>query len=306
MATQAPAFQGIALREVAKETFNTPSQLAMRRFRRNRLAVAGLILVVFFALVALTAGFIAPFNPNYQSAETQNAQPGTFNQEIGKVNIFGSDDLGRDVLTRLMYGSRVSLAVGIVSEAVILLFGVPIGLAAGFFGGVVDNALMRFTDIMYAFPDLLFVIIIVQVFGRSLFVIFIALGITNWVTMARLVRGQVLQIKQMDYVLSARSIGARSLALMARHILPNILGPIIVLVTLGIPGAIIAEATLTYLGLGVDPSTPTWGTMVNAAFPAIHSQPIQVLIPAVAIGVLTLAFTFVGDGVRDAFDPRSK
>jgi len=306
MASQAPAFQGVALRQIPKETFNTPTQLALQRFRRNSLAVGGLVIVVLFAVIALTAGFTAPFDPNYQSSTAQNAQPGTFNEEIGKVNTLGSDDLGRDVLTRLMYGSRVSLAVGLVSEGVILLLGVPIGLAAGFFGGVVDNALMRFTDIMYAFPDLLFVIIIVQVFGRSLFVIFIALGVTSWVTMARLVRGQVLQVKQMDYVLSARSIGARSMALMARHILPNILGPIIVLVTLGIPGAIIAEATLTYLGLGVDPSTPTWGTMVNAAFQSIYSHPEQVLFPAFAIGVLTLSFTFVGDGVRDAFDPRSK
>src|SRR5579859_5388952 len=165
---------------------------------------------------------------------------------------------------------------------------------------------MRITDVMYAFPDLLFVILIVTVLGRSVWVIFISLGLTGWVTLARLVRGQVFQVKQMDYVLGARSIGVRSLGLMARHIFPNILGPVIVILTLGIPGYIIAESTLTYLGVGIDPSTPTWGSMLTRAQEAINFQPMAVLFPALAVAILTLSFTFIGDGVSDMVDPRRK
>jgi oligopeptide transport system permease protein len=284
----------------------TPMQLALARFRRNKLAVFSIFAVAFIIAMALTANIFAPFAPNYQSAVVQDSAPGTVDPATNRVNILGSDNLGRDILTRLMYGSRVSLAVGFVANFVVLAVGVPLGLMAGFFGGLVDNLIMRFTDIMYAFPSLLFVIIIVTTFGRSLWVIFIALGLTSWVTMTRLVRGQVLQIKQMDYVTSSRSLGARSIGLIRRHVLPNVMGPILVVITLGIPEVIIAEATLTYLGLGVDPSTPSWGTMVNAAVGEIYSRPTQVIVPAFAIAAITLAFTFVGDGVSDALDPRRK
>ncbi len=307
MTTQAAPLssaQILSLKE--QETARTPMQLALERFRRNKLAVVSIVIVLFMVTMALTAGIFAPFAPNYQSADTQDAPPGFVDPVMHKTNLLGSDNLGRDILTRLMYGSRVSLAVGFVAESIVLLIGVPLGLIAGFFGGLVDNLIMRFTDIMYAFPDLLFVIIIISAFGRSLWVIFIALGLVSWVGMARLVRGQVMQVKQMDYVLSARSIGVRSIGLMGRHVLPNILGPILVVVTLGIPGTIIAEATLTYLGLGVDPSTPSWGTMVAGSFGEIYSSPSQVMIPALAIAIITLTFTFVGDGVSDALDPRRK
>ncbi len=307
MATFQPARNIVSLKETSSEAITTPRQLAIKRYRKNRLAVAGLVVVLFFLGVALLADFISPFDYRYQASDgTIDAPPGHVDVKTGRVNTLGTDDLGRDILTRLIYGTRVSLMVGVVANLVVVAIGVPLGLIAGFFGGVVDNLIMRFTDIMYAFPDLLLVIIITATFGRSLWVVFIALGVASWVTMARLVRGQVLQTKQMDYVLGARSIGARSMRLMAQHIFPNILGPIMVLVTLGIPAAIIAEATLTFLGLGVEPSTPTWGTMVDAARPGIFSRPGEVLIPALAIAALSLAFTFVGDGVRDGFDPRTK
>jgi len=294
----------------------SPVQLALGRFRRNRLAMAGIIIVLIVTVIALLANVISPFSLEDVSTcadTTANcnvgwvyAPVGSVDSTTGKTNLLGTDNLGRDVVTRLFYGSRISLSVGIISETVVLLIGVPIGLLAGFFGGQVDNLLMRFTDIMYAFPDLLFVIIIVTVFGRSVWVIFISFGIVGWVTMARLVRGQVMQIKQMDYVLGARSIGARQIGLMTRHILPNILSPVIVLVTLGIPGAIISEATLTFLGVGIDPSTPTWGTMIDGARDAMQSYPTGVLFPAIAVAVLALAFTFIGDGVSDMLDPRRK
>ncbi len=306
MTTQAIPVSGVVLNIQVEKPARTPMQLALDRFRRNRLAVISIVIVTILIAMALTAGVFAPFAPNFQSAVAQDAAPGAVEPTTHRINVLGSDNLGRDILTRLMYGSRVSLAVGFVANFVVLAIGVPLGLLAGYFGGLLDNLIMRFTDIMYAFPSLLFVIIIITTFGRSLWVIFIALGLTSWVTMTRLVRGQVLQVKQMDYVTSSRSLGARSLGLIRRHVLPNIMGPILVVITLGIPETIIAEATLTYLGLGVDPSTPSWGTMVSAAVGEIYSSPTQVIIPAFAIAAITLAFTFVGDGVSDALDPRRR
>jgi len=305
----------------AQDRPQTPNQLALRRFRRNKLAVASVFVVLFFAVVALVADFAAPFGMHDTSScvgfmsgtsctnagdTFQYAPFLTHDLGTGKLNLLGTDSLGRDTLTRLMFGARISMMVGFISQAVVLAIGVPIGLLAGFFGGWVDNLLMRITDITYGFPDLLFVILIATVLGRSVWVIFIALGLTAWVTMARLVRGQVLQVKNMDYVLSARSIGTRNGMLMWRHIVPNILSPVIVLVTLGIPGAIIAEATLTFLGVGIDPSTPTWGTMVDEAQTVLSAYPLAVIVPTVAIAILSLAFTFIGDGVSDMFDPRRK
>src|SRR5260221_2239255 len=278
--------------------------MEIRRFLNNRLAVLGLITTLVIIIIAVGASVLAPYDPTLQTSNLN--QPGGFIDQNGGVHVLGTDDLGRDQLSRLMYGARISLLVPFVVESVVLLIGVPLGLIAGYNGGVIDDIIMRLTDVMYAFPGLLFVIILIQVVGRSVWAVSFALGFASWPTMARLVRGQVLQVKEMDYVLGARSIGANSLELMARHIVPNILGPIIVLVTLDFPGDIIAEATLTFLGLGVDPSTPTWGVMVNAGYGNVLSYPIQVVVPALAIAVLTLALSFVGDGTRDAFDPRSQ
>jgi oligopeptide transport system permease protein len=283
----------------------SPTAMALLRFRRNRLALGGLAVVIFAVVIALSADSLRLFPPLYQGPN-QDAMPGTVDQATGQVYVFGTDDLGRDILSRMMFALRISLMVPIVTETVVLLVGVPIGLAAGYFGGTVDDIIMRFTDIMYAFPGLLFVIILVQVFGRSIWAIFIALGLGVWPNMARLVRGQVLQVKQMDYVLGARSIGVSPVGLMARHIFPNVLGPIIVLTTLDFPADIIAEATLTFLGIGGDPTTPSLGMMISAAQAGISSHPSEVFYPAAAIAFLTLAFSFVGDGIRDAFDPRSK
>ena len=323
MATQASALPGpiTSLKIDTQDQAIVPWRMGLRRFRRNRLAVVGLVVVVIFAFLGLFADFVSPFaltdtttcsGPIAGTACTEKgdtyllAPPGTVDATTGHVDIVGTDNLGRDLLTRIYYGARVALAVGIIAEAVSFAIGVPVGLIAGFFGGWVDNVLMRFTDIMYAFPDLLFVIIVVTAFGRSMWTIFIALGLVGWVTMARVVRGQVLQVKQMDYVLGARSIGVRSIGLMARHILPNVTGSIIVLVTLGIPGLIIAESILTFLGLGIDPSTPTWGSILTQATEAIISHPTYVLFPALALSLLTLSFTFIGDGVSDMLDPRRK
>ena len=218
----------------------------------------------------------------------------------------GSAELGRDSFARLLFGSRVSLAVGILVQAIILPIGLAIGLAAGYFGGRIDNLLMRFTDIWYAFPDLLFVLVVVSVFGPSLLTIFGAIALVNWVGLARLVRGQVLSIKEKEFIEAARSSGSPPLKLILKHLLPNSLGPIIVTLTFGIPNAIFLEAVLSFLGVGIQPPTPTWGQMVFDGYEAIYANPTSVVFPALAIGFTLLAFTFVGDGLRDALDPRMR
>lgn len=292
-----------ALRLKEETEVRSPFQMAARRFLQNKLAIGGLLVALFIACVALGADFLTPFDPKVQN-NVEDSFPGYIDPALGRMHVLGTDSLGRDIQARMMFGARVSLAVPIVVEAVVLLVGVPLGLIAGYFGGLVDDVIMRFTDIMFAFPGLLLVIIWVSIWGRSLWTIFIALGVASWPTMTRLVRGQVLQIKEMDYVLGARSIGAGSFGLMLRHIVPNILGPVIVLVTLDFPGDIISEATLSFLGLGVDPSTPTWGTMVSVAYQGINNYAFETIFPAASIAILTLALSFVGDGMRDAFDPR--
>lgn len=294
-----------------RDKARSPLGMALRRFQKNRLALLSLVIVLFTAYIAIAADSLVPFDPSGQNMQSgmQDAPSGVVDSATGKVHVAGTDVLGRDLFSRLMIGTRVSLTVPIVTEAIVVLIGLPLGLLAGFYGGLVDDLIMRFTDIMYAFPGLLLVIILSTALGangRSIFIISFALGIASWPTMARLVRGQVLQVKQMDFVLSARSIGSNSLGLMVRHIIPNVLGSVIVLVTLDFPADIIAEATLSFLGLGIDPSIPAWGGMINLAFPGVYSHPSEVVYPAIAIAILTLAFSFIGDGMRDAFDPRSK
>jgi oligopeptide transport system permease protein len=220
--------------------------------------------------------------------------------------LLGSDQLGRDTLARLLFGSRISLSVGILVQGIILPIGLGIGLLAGYAGGRIDNILMRFTDIWYAFPDLLFVLVVVSVFQPSILTIFGAIALVNWVGLARLIRGQVLSIKEKEFIEAARSSGSSPLKLILKHLLPNSLGPIIVTLTFGIPNAIFLEAVLSFLGVGIQPPTPTWGQMVFDGYEAVYANPTSVVFPAIAIGLTLLAFTFVGDGLRDALDPRMK
>ena len=279
-------------------------QDAWHRFRRNRLAVLGAVLILFLILVAFLSPLLVHFgiivNPTTQQVE---------NIEVGPAqagHLLGTDELGRDSLSRLMYGSRISLSVGILVQGIILPIGLAIGLAAGYFGGRIDNLLMRFTDIWYAFPDLIFVLVLVSVFGPNLLSIFGAIALVGWVGLARLVRGQVLAIKEKEYIEAARSSGSPPLKLILKHLLPNALGPIIVTVVFGIPSAIFLEAVLSFLGVGIQPPTPTWGQMVFDGYEAIYANPSSVVFPALAIGFTLLAFSFVGDGLRDALDPRMK
>jgi len=283
---------------------------AWQRFRRNRLAVLGLGIVVFLVGVALISPLLVHFgiihDPIKQQVESIETPPGV------NGHPFGTDILGRDTLSRLMLGSQVSLTVGLLVQGIIFPIGLAIGLTAGYFGGRIDNLLMRFTDIWYAFPDLLFVLVVVSVWSVNgpwfvqLIPIFGAIALVNWVGLARLVRGQVLSIKEKEYIEAARASGSSPLKLILKHMLPNSLGPIIVTLTFGIPNAIFLEAVLSFLGVGIRPPQPTWGQMVADGTEAIYANPTSVVFPAFAIGFTLLAFSFIGDGLRDALDPRMR
>ncbi len=279
-------------------------QDAWHRFRRNRLAVLGTVLVIFLVLVAFLSPLLVhfhvivdPLNQDVSNVEVGSGQGG---------HPLGTDELGRDTLSRLMYGSRISLSVGVLVQGIVLPIGLAIGLTAGYVGGRIDNLLMRFTDVWYAFPDLIFVLVLVSVFGPSLLSIFGAIALVNWVNLARLVRGQVLSIKEKEFIEAARASGSPPIKLIVKHLLPNSLGPIIVTLTFGIPQAIFLEAVLSFLGVGIQPPTPTWGQMVFDGYEAIYANPTSVVFPALAIGFTLLAFSFIGDGLRDALDPRMR
>ncbi len=299
---------------------------AWRRLRRNKMAVAGLIYLVFLLIVAIFAPLIAPHNP----VQTDVRNAGVFRKaawvedpnplRAGKPEyILGSDSVGRDVFSRLVYGTRVSLVVGIVPALLTLLIGVTIGLISGFVGGWVDNVLMRITDVVWSFPVLIF-FIVMQIsfkdtwFGNllnGLVLLFVTLSVVAWPGVARLVRGQVLSLKEKEFVEAARTIGSSNWKIITRHLLPNTLGPIIVAGAFIVPGAIITEAVLSYLGIGIrpsiDPDYPfpaSWGNMLLDGSKAWQAQSWMLIAPSLAVGLIYLAFTALGDGLRDALDPR--
>jgi oligopeptide transport system permease protein len=259
--------------------------------------MAGLAIVAFMILVALLADVLPLPDPTYQFAASSYGRPSA-------AHWLGTDEVGRDLLSRLVHGARVSLSVAIFVQGLILVIGLTVGGIAGYFSGRIDNWLMRFTDVFYAFPDLLFVIIITAALGASITNIFLAIGLVNWTDLARLVRGQLLTLRERDFVLAARSLGAPHGRIIAQHLLPNAAGPVIVRLTYGIPQAIFTEAVLSFIGLGVRPPQASWGTMIERGNQAIFSAPHLVLFPAIAIALTMLAFNFLGDGLRDALDPQ--
>jgi ABC-type dipeptide/oligopeptide/nickel transport system permease subunit len=272
---------------------------AWRRLIRNRLAVAGGITVVLLCLVAVFADVIAPY-------PYAKANFGKIYEFPSREYPLGTDQLGRDVLSRMIYGARVSMLVGLGAQVIIVLIGVPLGAVAGFVGGRVDMLLTRFIDVMYAFPRLLFVILVMSMLGAGLVNIFIALGLTGWVGIARQTRAQVLAIKEKEFVEGARALGAGFWRIISRHVLPSALTPIVVSVTFGIPEAIFTEAALSFIGVGINPPTPSWGQMVGENQQFLRSYWYLCVFPSIAIAITMLSFTFFGDGVRDALDPKMK
>jgi oligopeptide transport system permease protein len=276
---------------------------AWSRFRRNRVAVAGMAIVGLLVLAAISAPLLVHFGLLEDPLKQDVSHPYA---PFSLQHPLGSDQLGRDLLSRVMFGAEISLAVGVLVQMIILVVGGTIGLTAGYFGGRVDNLLMRFTDVMFAFPDLLWLLVIVSVFTPSLLTIFVAVGSIYWVNLARIVRGQVLSLREKEFVESARAAGSSPFRIITRHLAPNTLSVVIVTLTFGIPQAIFLEATLSFLGVGIPPPTPSWGTMINNGYGVIFADPHQVLVPGLAIALTMLSFTFIGDGLRDALDPRMR
>jgi len=291
----------------------------MRRLIRNKAAIVGGFIVISLVIVAIGANWIAPYTYTQGNIRENYLAPNA-------SHLMGCDFMGRDVLSRLIYGARVSLSAAFVGALTSFLIGVIYGLVSGYLGGKTDNMMMRFVDVMFAFPTLLLIILLMVYFkstfsviepgtfrgflsgldrqmGGMLF-IFIGIGITSWLGMARLIRGMTLSVREKEYVEAARAIGASGPRLIFRHIFPNILGPAIVSQALQIPGFILYEAFLSFIGLGVNPPTPSWGAMLNEGYVGMRSHFNLVLWPAIAISVTLFAFNFLGDGVRDAFDPR--
>lgn len=308
---------------------------AIRRLFKNRAAVIGLGLIVILYLTAIFADVIAPYDFAQQTLVDQNKVPqwvlNVFPtmRPYGRLSdnyLLGADYVGRDLFSRIVYGSRVSLTVALIGPLISLFIGVIYGSISGYFGGKVDNIMMRFVDVLYAFPSLLFIILLLAFFrstfskpepgtfsymlsqadtamGGMLF-IFIGIGVTAWETMARLTRGQVLSAREKEYVEAARTMGATNIRIMFRHILPNIVGPLVISETLAIPSYISTEAFLSFIGLGVNPPTPSWGSMISDGAGVIRTYPNQTIFPALALAITMFAFNFLGDGLRDALDPR--
>jgi ABC-type dipeptide/oligopeptide/nickel transport system permease subunit len=269
----------------------------VRRLLRNKLAVAGGLVVIALCLVAIFADVLAP----YAYTKTNF---GRLNEGPSLDYPFGTDQLGRDVLSRIIYGARISMLVGVGAQIIIVLIGVPIGALSGYLGGRTDLALTRIIDVMYAFPRLLFVILVMSMLGAGLANIFIAIGVTGWVGIARQTRAQVLALKEKEFADAARALGAGGGRVLVRHIVPNALTPIVVAVTFGIPEAIFTEAALSFIGVGINPPTPSWGQMVGEGQQYLRSYWHLCVFPSIAIAATMLAFTFLGDGVRDALDPK--
>lgn len=295
-------------------------QDSWRRLWSNKAAMLGLAVILILLLVAILAPWIAPYP--YDKVDF-----GAITKPPSPEHWLGTDSLGRDVLSRLMYGARVSLSVSIVAQVVILLIGVPIGLISGYYGGWTDTLIQRAVDILYAFPSLLFIIVIVTYLksvlkaGEGPFMgilseinqstgglmgVFIALALVFWLTVSRLVRGEVLSLKSKEFVEASQSIGAPDHRIILRHILPNTLAPIVIAATFAIPVAITLEAGLSFLGLGVEPPVPSWGIMIAEGVTNIRSYPHLLLASGAALSITLLAFNFLGDGLRDALDPRIK
>jgi len=294
-----------------------PWQDARRRLLRNRAAVVALAIILLYGVAAVAAPLLAPYD--YAAQDLNHTTEGP-----SMLHWMGTDQLGRDVLTRLLYGARISSAVAVAAQFVIIGIGLPMGLISGYFGGRVDTVITRVIDILYAFPNLLLTILIISYLRSNLsaaveqgnpfwqqidkstgglIAVFIVMALTYWIGVARIVRGQVLTLKEREFIAAAHGLGAKPPRILMTHLLPNVLAPVIVAAAFGIPGAIMLEASLSYLGLGIQPPLPSWGGMIAEGLPVMRSYPHLIVFPGLTLSLLLLAFTFLGDGLRDALDP---
>jgi len=271
---------------------------AFRRLIANRAAVASACILIILILAALFAPWIAPHSYSYQNLDLGATPPsGEF--------LLGTDTLGRDLLSRILYGARVSLLVGFVATAVALVIGVSWGIIAGYFGGRIDSVMMRIVDILYGLPFIIFIILLMVIFGRNIWLLFMAIGAVEWLTMARIVRGQVITVKNQEYVMAAQAMGVPNLRLFIKHIFPNILGPIAVYATLTIPQVMLLEAFLSFLGLGVQPPMSSWGTLIRYGVESMEEYSWLLIYPGLTFTITLFALNFFGDGLRDALDPKT-
>lgn len=285
-----------ALQTGEAETFTT---LVLRMFRENKLSAVSLLVILLMILFTVLAPVLTPYGEKDMDLLSRLQPPSA-------AHLLGTDEAGRDVLTRLLYGSRVSLMVGILPTLLSMILGALLGILAGYYGGFLDSLIMRLADIVLAFPGMLLAMVIMYTLGGGLFNVFLTLTLMNWGSVARIARAETLKLKKSEYVEAARSIGVSKRKIILRHILPNCLPTLIVLFTLNVPSAILTESSLSFLGLGVQPPSASWGLMVNTGRQFLYNAPWLSFVPSGAIMLAVLSFNFLGDGLRDALDPRQR
>ncbi len=296
-------FEKLDHTEMHNEFIARPSksywQDAWSRFKKDPLAMIGLFIVIVMTIAAIFGPILSEYTYDGQEIENGNQRPSS-------EHWFGTDKFGRDIFVRTLYGARISLTIGFVTAAINMVIGVVYGGISGYFGRRIDMVMMRIVDTLIGIPDLLWIILLMMFLGNSLQSIIIALCLTSWIGTARIVRSQVISLKHQEFALAARSIGSSNLRILFKHLIPNSMGPIIVTVTFLVPSAIFSEAFLSFLGIGIQVPIASWGTLVNDAIPTLFTQPYQMLFPALAISITMFALNFIGDGLRDALDPRLK
>jgi len=271
-------------------------KLTWRRFRKNKLAMTGLVILCIIIAIAILAPVIAPYSPVEQHLEDRLQPPSS-------KYLFGTDELGRDILSRVLYGTQIALRVGVLVALISAAIGVTLGLISGYYGGIVDEVIMRIVDIVWSFPSLILALAIVSILGPGLINAMVAIALTMWASYARIVRGETLSVREELYIEAARAIGESDIRILFSYILPNVMSSILVLITYNIPSAIIVAASLSFLGLGAQPPTPDWGLMLSTARTYLTIAPWYSIFPGVAIMITVLAFNFIGDGLRDAIQP---
>jgi len=274
---------------------------AMIRLRRNRAAVTAAAVLAIMTLMVIVGPWFSPYDYDYTHWDMILISP-----DLASGHVFGTDSIGRDIFVRTLYGGRISLLVGVVATIVSLVIGIAYGATAGYFGGRIDHIMMRIVDILYGMPFMFFVILLMVLFGRNILLIFVAIGAINWLDMARIVRGQTLSLKRKEFIEAAEALGVPPFRIIRRHIVPNLLGVVVVYVTLTIPQVILVESFLSFLGLGVQEPMTSWGALVNEGAQEMENAPWTLFFPAVCLAATLFCFNFIGDGLRDALDPKDR